>query len=46
MLFVFTKMLLGDKPTIDWLAKVIPLGCQMAVGENCGWLNERAKARK
>ncbi len=29
--------------TIDWLVKVIPLGFQDAVGQNVGWLKERAK---
>ncbi len=31
---------------MDWLAKVIPLEFQVAVGQSCGWLNERAKDEK
>jgi hypothetical protein len=41
-----TKMALGLLPTVDWLAKVIPLEFHMAVGENFGWLNEIAKNEK
>ena len=36
----------GSEPTIDWLAKVIPLWFQVAVGQNFGWLKERAKQEK
>ncbi len=43
MLFELTKTERELEPTIDWLAKVIPLGFQDAVGQNFGWLKERAK---
>ncbi len=36
----------GKTPTIDRSAKVIPLEFHIAVGENFGWLNERAKNKK
>ncbi len=43
---MLTIMARGLSPTIDWLAKVIPLGFHVAVGQNVGWLNERAKNEK
>jgi hypothetical protein len=36
----------GSSPTIGYSAKVIPLGFHVAVGQNVGWLNERAKNEK
>ncbi len=36
----------GSEPTIVWLAKVIPFVFQVAVGQNFGWLNEKAKMKK
>ncbi len=45
-MFVLTKTDEGFEPTIDWLAKVIPLRFQDAVGQNFGWLKERAKTEK
>ena len=41
MLFVLTKTEKGWEPTVDWLAKVIALGFQDAVGQSFGWLKER-----
>ncbi len=45
-MFELTKTEWGAEPTIDWLAKVIALWFQDAVGQNFGWLKERAKKRK
>ncbi len=45
-MFVLTKTDKGSEPTIDWLAKVIALRFQDAVGQNFGWLKERAKTKK
>ncbi len=46
MLFLLTKTDKGLEPTIDWLAKVIALGFQDAVGQNFGWWNEKAKKKR
>ncbi len=45
-MFELTKTEEGKEPTIDWLAKVIALRFQDAVGQNFGWLKERAKKEK
>ncbi len=45
-MFELTKTEKVCKIIIDWLAKVIALGFQDAVGQNFGWLKERAKKRK
>jgi hypothetical protein len=36
----------GYTPTVVWFAKVIAFWLQVAVGQNDGWLNERAKMRQ
>ncbi len=36
----------GNEPTVVASAKVIAFGFQVAVGQNVGWLNERAKMRR
>ncbi len=42
-MFVSIKIAVGFVPTMDWLAKVIPLVLQTAVEDKFGWLNETAK---
>jgi hypothetical protein len=36
---------MGSEPTVVLSAKVIAFGFQVAVGQNVGWLNERAKMK-
>ncbi len=36
----------GYEPTVVSFAKVIAFEFQVAVGQNVGWLNERAKTRR
>ncbi len=49
MLFLLTKTeeeREEKEPTIDWLAKVIALWFQDAVGQNFGWWTEKAKKKE